>query len=142
MNEPSPQTGGCRCGGVRFEAHAEPLFVGYCPCGDCRRASVAPFSPWVGFMATQVSISGETLRDYENGPVTRSFCGTCGTPLAYVDERLAGQIYLTLGSFDMPACFRPTHHSHVREQLPFVHMPDNLPRHVRTSIPRPDGTSP
>jgi hypothetical protein len=26
----------------------------------------------------------------------------------------------------------------VREQLPFVHMPDGLPRHLKSSVPRPD----
>lgn len=141
MAEFTPHTGGCRCGVVKFQAAGEPSFVGYCHCSDCRRASGAPVSAWVGFAMNQVSISGETLRDYENGPVTRSFCGVCGSPIAYVDERLAGHIYFTLGSFDMPAYFKPDHHSHVREQLPYVHMPDGLTRHIKTSVPRPDGTN-
>ena len=49
-------------------------------------------------------------------------------------------IYFMLGAMDMPAYFKPTHHAHVREQLPFLHMPDDLPRHLKTSVPRPDGT--
>ena len=38
-----------------------------------------------------------------------------------------------------PANYKPTLHAYVREQLPFVHMPDGLPRYPKTSVPRPDG---
>ena len=77
---------------------------------------------------------------YENGPVTRSFCGVCGSPIAYVDERLEDVIYFTLGAMDMPADFPPTLHAYVSEQLPFLRMSDDLPRHLKTSVKRPDGT--
>lgn len=133
-------TGGCRCGAVRFEVTAEPHFSGYCHCTDCRRATGAPVSAFVGFMVEEVALAGDTMLTYANGPVTRSFCGTCGSPIAYADERLAGHIYFMLGAMDMPAYFRPAQHAFVREQLPFVHMPDGLPRHLSTSVPRPDGT--
>jgi hypothetical protein len=132
-------TGGCRCGAVRFEASAEPHHVSYCHCADCRRATGAPVSAFAGFKEDEVTIAGETLRTFENGPVKRSFCGKCGSPIAYADERLAGRIYFMLGAMDMPAYFKPTLHAYVREQLPFVHMPDGLPRHLTTSVPRPDG---
>jgi hypothetical protein len=41
---------------------------------------------------------------------------------------------------DVPANYRPTRHAFVREQLPYVHMPDGLERFPKTSVPRPDGT--
>ncbi|RVD17727.1 GFA family protein [Mesorhizobium sp. M4B.F.Ca.ET.017.02.2.1] len=138
----APHTGGCRCGAVRFEASVEPHHISYCHCGDCRRASGAPVSAFVGFMTDQIALDGKALKRFENGPVTRTFCGVCGSPIAYTDGRLAGHIYFTLGSMDMPAYFKPTHHAHVREQLPFLHMPDDLPRHLRTSVTRPDGQRP
>ena len=81
----------------------------------------------------------DALSRFENGPVTRSFCGVCGSPIAYVDSRIGDRIYFVLGAMDSPALYRPTHHAYVREQLPFVHMPDGLPRHVKSSVPRPDG---
>jgi hypothetical protein len=133
----NPHTGGCRCGGVRFEAKAEPHHVSYCHCGDCRRASGAPVSAFVGFKTDDVTIDGATLRSYENGPVTRSFCGTCGAPIAYVDARVGETTYFMLGAMDQPALYKPTLHAYVREQLPYVHMPDGLPRELRTSVPRP-----
>jgi hypothetical protein len=135
-------TGGCRCGAVRFEASAEPHHVSYCHCADCRRASGAPVSAFVGFMTAEVTLGGETLRRFDNGTVARGFCGTCGAPIFYADSRIGDRIYFVLGAMDAPENYRPTHHSHVRSQLPFVHMPDGLPRHLKTSIPRPDGTNP
>jgi len=133
--------GGCRCGAVRFEASAEPLSVGYCHCADCRRATGAPVSAFVGFPGDAARFSGDTLGVYENGAVSRSFCTVCGSPIAYVDQRLAGHIYFMLGAMDVPANYKPTRHAYVREQLPYVHMPDGLQRFVKTSVPRPDGTA-
>jgi hypothetical protein len=131
-------TGGCRCGAVRFEVASEPLSVGYCHCSDCRRATGAPVSAFVGFSLDDVSLGGATLRSFENGAVTRSFCGTCGSPVAYLDQRLEGRIYFMLGAMDMPGNYKPTLHAYVREQLPYVHMPDGLQRYPKTSVPRPD----
>ena len=71
-------------------------------------------------------------------PVTRSFCGVCGSPIAYADGRIGDRIYFMLGAMDAPENYKPTLHAYVREQLPFVHMPDGLPRHLGTSVPRPD----
>ncbi|MDN2568253.1 GFA family protein [Aquibium sp. A9E412] len=130
-------TGGCRCGAVRFEARGEPGHVSYCHCADCRRATGAPVSAFVGFPAAAVTIEGEALRRFVNGPVARSFCGTCGTPIAYTDERLADTVYFMLGAMDAPGQYRPSVHAFVREQLPFVHMPDGLPRELGHSVPRP-----
>jgi hypothetical protein len=139
MSDMNVHSGGCRCGAVRFETSAEPQHVSYCHCGDCRRATGAPVSAFVGFPADKVAFKGKALKMFENGPVTRSFCGTCGSPIAYVDERLEDHIYFMLGAMDAPQDFKPTLHAYVREQLPFLHMQDGLPRHAATSVPRPDG---
>lgn len=129
--------GGCRCGAVRFEASADPHHVSYCHCADCRRATGSPVTAFVGFMSEEVSLSGAEPKVFANGPVTRGFCGRCGSPLYYVDSRIAGdRIYFMLGAMDHPAFYRPTLHAYVREQLPFLHMPDDLPRHLKSSVER------
>lgn len=139
---PLLHTGSCRCGAVRFSASAEPHHVSYCHCIDCRRASGTPVSAFVGFRADAVSLESEALRSFENGPVSRSFCGTCGSPIAYVDARLANRIYFMLGVMDRPEDYKPTLHAWTDQQLPFVHMDDGLPRMTGTSVPRPDGILP
>lgn len=133
--------GGCRCGAVRFQASADPHHVSYCHCNDCRRATGAPVTAFVGFMTDEVSLAGDGLRTFENGDVTRSFCGRCGSPIAYLDSRIGDCIYFYLGVMDEPSLYQPTVHAHVHSQLPFLHIPDGLPREPGTSVPRPDGTS-
>ncbi len=129
-------TGGCRCGAVRFEAAVEPHHISYCHCADCRRATGAPVSAFVGFAADGVRFTAGAPRLYENGPASRSFCATCGSPIAYADARLENQIWFMLGAMDHPEDYKPTLHAYVREQLRYVHMPDGLPRLMRSSVER------
>ncbi|PWE56115.1 GFA family protein [Metarhizobium album] len=131
--------GGCRCGAIRFEAKAEPIHISYCHCGDCRRASGAPVSAFVGFRADDVAFSGEAASTYGAAPITRSFCGRCGSPIAYADDRLAGQIYMMLGAMDAPEHYPPRVHGYVREQLAFFHIDDGLPRMETITVPRSQG---
>lgn len=139
-------TGGCRCGAIRFEAAAEPEHISYCHCADCRRATGAPVSAFVGFPAGAVSLLGDAPTTFENGTVTRIFCGVCGSPIAYVDSRIGETSYFMLGAMDTPQNYKPTLHAYVSQQLPFLHMPDGLPRHVNSSVtrhqdPTADGTT-
>lgn len=134
-------TGSCRCGAVRFSTSAEPHHVSYYHCSDCRRASGAPVSAFVGFMAGEVEFSGTPAQVFANGLVTRSFCGVCGSPLTYADARLAGHLYFVVGAMDRPEDFPPTCHAYVDRQLPYLHMTDGLPRHPATTVPRPDGSA-
>jgi len=133
--------GGCQCGELRYRVQGEPSYVALCHCADCRKATGAPVSAFVAFMADAVTFSGQSPRTYSEGPVSRSFCATCGSPIAYVDARIGDQIFFLLGAMDAPELYKPTLHAYVREQLPFLHMPDGLPRHLKSSVPRPeDGT--
>jgi len=129
--------GSCRCGAIRFEADDDPVHVSYCHCIDCRKATGAPVSMFVGFPAEAVRFTGVLPATHLNGPVTRSFCNACGSPIAYFDRRIAGSVYFHVGAMDAPQNYRATLHAYVAQKLPFLHMPDGLPVHENTSIPRP-----
>lgn len=74
---------------------------------------------------------------YESAPgVRRSFCGDCGTPMFYEDERLPGEVYVAIGVFDDPASFEPREHSWISRKLPWLDVRDDLPRHDESSRPR------
>jgi hypothetical protein len=95
------QTGGCLCGGVRFEARGQPYRVGICHCLDCRRNHGALFHASAIFPEDAVTVEGET-RDYQG----RFFCPRCGSP---VFGRFGDEVGVNLGAFDEPDVFRPTY---------------------------------
>ncbi len=129
-------TGGCRCGAIRFTASADPYYTAICHCEDCRRASGAPFLAFVGFHRKDLRFHGSEGRSYGSDSVARSFCETCGAPIAYEDGRLPGRIFFTLGAMDCPERFEPTVQAFVPEQLPFGCLRVDLPGHAGMSVPR------
>ncbi|WP_274423512.1 GFA family protein [Chelativorans sp. YIM 93263] len=129
-------TGGCRCGAVRFTARAESIWRSYCHCDHCRKATGAPVAAFVGFPAAKVAFEGEAPRSFRAGPVERSFCGGCGSPLDYRDDRLPGEVYFNLGVMDEPERFAPKLHAFESCRLPFLRIDDDLPRFERFSIER------
>ena len=129
--------GGCRCGADRIRACGQPTDVIYCHCSDCRRSSGAPVSLFVGYRTEQVDNERGIPKIYESSPgVSRSFCGDCGTPLSYQDERLPGEIYVPMRVFDLPEAFEPEMHDWVSQRIGWLDIRDGLPRYQRSSKPR------
>lgn len=128
--------GGCLCGKVRFRACGEPIFTAYCHCRDCRRASGAPVTAFVGYPVERVEWIGER-KAYRSSPdVVRSFCGECGASLTYEDAKLPGEVYLAVGVFDEPEEFEPATHSWESRRLGWLDIRDELPRFEQSSKPR------
>lgn len=100
-------TGGCLCGGVRYECAAEPMLQGHCQCRDCQKGTGTGHSSHFGMPAGALKLSGE-LRAYEttadSGRVaTRAFCPNCGSPILFRTSALPDVVFLTAGSLDDPA---------------------------------------
>ena len=78
-----------------------------------------------------------TPKVYESSPgVLRSFCGDCGTPLSYEDERLPGEVYVMVGVFDEPEPFEPEAHDWVSQKAEWFDIRDDLPRYQKSSKAR------
>lgn len=115
------RTGRCFCGAVRFEARGEPRFISNCHCESCRRAASAPSVTWAGFKTANVTFEGDTMRAYASSPgVTRSFCGACGSPLAFHGERWAGETHIPVCAFDKPEELAPDSDHFENEKLPWA----------------------
>ncbi|WP_440981477.1 GFA family protein [Shinella sumterensis] len=130
-------TGGCRCGAIRFEANSKPFYGAYCHCSDCRRASGAPVAAFVGFLSADVTFVDFEGSTYGQHPIQRSFCPTCGAPIAYRDARISEQVFFMIGAMDHPEQYPPTMHGYAGSQLPFVHIADGLPRKKSNTALRP-----
>ncbi|GJL95871.1 MAG: hypothetical protein DHS20C05_22760 [Hyphococcus sp.] len=123
--------GGCYCGAVRFKADGKPRLKAQCHCRQCQHISGgAPqyfmLMPTEGFTYTDGTPKTFKKPGLEN-PVTREFCGDCGTHLITRRPGLDG-IILKAGTLDDPAIFKAPHMAIFTEDLqPFHHIPEGIP---------------
>ena len=101
--------GGCYCGALRYKAEGDPLMRGQCHCRECQHASggsanVIIGMPDAGFQYTKGEPAAFTRSDLES-PVTREFCGTCGSPILSRAPAMPGAVILKVGSMDDPSAF-------------------------------------
>lgn len=102
--------GGCQCGRVRYAVQIADNDGYLCHCRMCQRASG-------GVALAFKNVHKETVRwttrepdYYVSSPIARrGFCSACGTPLTF-DYPDGESLDLTIGSFDDPGRFAPTHH--------------------------------
>jgi hypothetical protein len=131
MSEPEKlATGGCLCGALRYEARGEPRFAGFCYCADCRKASGAGCMPFVGFAASALRFSGNSVqfrsKAANGGDAVRNFCPVCGGLVfgGVVGQSTSHTIYA--GSLDDPSAFRPTVAIFARSRPEWAVMPSGL----------------
>jgi len=120
--------GGCLCGAIRYRAEGPATHPTLCHCASCRRAAGAPLVAWLTFPKASFAFTrGEPSAYRSSPPVLRTFCGRCGTPLTYANDRFADEIDVTTCSLDQPESFAPRDQTWTRERLHWMHDIDALP---------------
>lgn len=123
-----PITGRCFCGAIRYSADAAPLWQAHCHCESCRRATAAPFTSFFGIADGHWRWTGaEPARHASSPGVTRNFCPTCGTQMAYRSAAFPGEMHFYAATLDAPETYAPTLHVHIDERLPWIALCDGLP---------------
>jgi hypothetical protein len=104
-------TGGCQCGRIRYSAEITEHDEAYlCHCRMCQRATGGVSIAFVNLKKARVRWSQEPDW-FQSSPIAhRPFCSACGTPLGFAFPD-SDSMDLTVGSFDDPSGFRPSHHS-------------------------------
>lgn len=124
-------TGGCYCGAVRYVADGEPSLKAQCHCRECQYMTGGGPNffmtmPTDGIRYTQGEPKRFTRSDLER-PVTREFCGHCGTHLL---TRIPGfdKVVLKVGPLDDPVAFgAPSIAIYTIDQQPFHVIPEAMP---------------
>jgi hypothetical protein len=62
--------------------------------------------------------------------VVRSFCGKCGSPVAYESTEKENQIDLHLGLFDDLEQIKPRNHTFYAEKVSWLQADDHLPKNT------------
>ena len=128
-------TGGCYCGQVRYRAEGEPVLRAQCHCRECQyiaggSANMLIAMPIEGFSYTAGEPKQFARSDLDN-PVTREFCGNCGTHLT---SRPPGfpAVIVKVGTMDDPAEFEgPEMAIFCVDKQSFHEIPEGLPTFER-----------
>ena len=127
-----PLTGGCLCGGVRYEVTEPLLRAGYCHCTRCQRRTGTAASPQarVAPGAFRIVSGEELLRSYQpDDGFAKVFCSVCGSSLWSRDREDADVVSVRLGTFDRDPGIRPASRQFVAYAAPWEPLPDDgLPR--------------
>jgi hypothetical protein len=129
-----PLTGGCLCGGVRFEIDAPLVSAAYCHCTRCQRRSGTAASPSGRLEPGSLRIvaGAELLRAWtpEDGGFAKVFCSVCGSSLFSRPPDATEPVAVRLGAFDGDPGVRPQHHQFVDSAAVWEPLPDDgLPRY-------------
>ena len=127
---PTPFSGGCLCGAIRYEAAEAPSWVYYCHCIDCRKSSGTAFHTGIVVPASSVSWTG-TLKEYaktaDSGrTIRRYFCGDCGSQLYTPVSFDPSLISLKAGSMDDASAVAPNTEIWAQSRLGWARIPDDI----------------
>lgn len=109
---PTSFSGGCACGGIRYEAAAKPLAMFHCHCRDCQRSSGGPFSSFVlvpteAFRLVKGALRFHACPSEAGGMTRRGFCPDCGSPIQSSPDSVPQIVALRTASVDDPSWFQP-----------------------------------
>jgi hypothetical protein len=135
-------TGGCLCGGVRFELTEPPREAGYCHCTRCQRRTGTGSS-------AQARIDGNTFRllagqelvrawRHPEGGFEKVFCGDCGAQLFSRNPDDARQMSIRMGAFDGDPGVRPSFRTYVAYAAAWEPIPDDGLERIAEGRPRFD----
>jgi hypothetical protein len=128
-------SGGCLCGGVRFEIERAVGPFELCHCRRCRKASGSAFTAMVGVNAADFRmLQGKELVSRYEAPILRRpppytvcFCRRCGSPVP--DPEPGGSWFeIPAGLLDGDFGARPDRHIFVELAAPWFESGDALPR--------------
>ena len=129
MSEHDPWTGGCQCGGVRYEISSPPAALYVCHCRECRKQSSSAFGISAIFRRPDFRLTRGAVRswtrDADSGrQVKCNFCPDCGSRIWHEDgEALEPTVSVKGGSLDRPIDLTHAMHIWVSRKLPGVVVP-------------------
>jgi len=129
----SPLTGGCMCGGVRFELTEPPVSALWCHCTRCQRRSgtAASISARIAPGSLKILQGEELLRSWAPPDgFAKVFCSECGSQMWAQSTTDPDVIAVRFGVFDGDPGVRPSWHQFVAYAAAWQPLPDDgLPRY-------------
>ena len=132
-------TGGCLCGGVRFELTEPATAAGYCHCTRCQKRTGTSQSAQARIDArTFRLVAGEALVKgwrHPDGGFEKCFCSDCGSHL-FSRSPDGTQMSVRLSAFDRNPGVRPSWRTFVDYAAVWEPIPDDGLRRYPEGRPR------
>ena len=126
------RSGGCLCGGVRYELKSEPFDCGWCHCRTCQLFSGAPAMPFASVPTADFAwTKGEDkVRWFDSSSFgKRAFCEGCGTALQVRVNHQPETVDFPVATLDDPEAAPPEFHIFWGSRVRWFDPGDGLPRH-------------
>ena len=128
--------GRCYCGALRYAIDGDPMFQGQCHCRECQYISGGHPNVVMGIPDAAFRYSKGTPKKFQRKdlerPVTREFCGECGTHILARAQGLPGAVILKVGTLDDPKLYDgPQMVIYTIDKQPFHHVPTGVPTFER-----------
>ncbi len=128
--------GGCHCGAIRFEAHADPQKAGVCHCTDCQTLTGSAFSLFLQVPRENFHLTDGEPKIYvktaESGNRrAQAFCANCGTRLWASAEKDPAVFNLRIGTLRERANLPPRTQIWCRSALPWVNDLGGVPTNMK-----------
>ena len=134
-----PLTGGCLCGGVRFEVSEAVISASYCHCTRCQRRTGTAASAQAHIVpgSLQVTAGEDLLRAFEPADgFAKVFCSACGSQLWSRNPENPAALFVRMGAFDSDPGVRPSVRQFVAYAAEWEPIPDDgLPRYPERRPP-------
>ncbi len=120
--------GSCLCGSIKYALNGPPLFLSYCHCSLCQKASgsVMLAALHTGSSGFQWIGGEQYLNAYESTPgIERFFCARCGSNMPVVR---GAHITIPAGTLDTKVGVKPVVHVYCASKPAWDELSDTLPR--------------
>lgn len=123
--------GGCYCGNLRYRASGDAMFRGQCHCRECQYISGGHPNVVMGMSEPTFTYTKGAPKQFRRSdlpnPVTREFCGDCGTHILAKSSTMPGTLILKVGTLDDPSVFGgPQMVIYTIDKQPFHHLPEGV----------------
>jgi len=127
-------TGGCLCGGVRYEYDGDITEISMCHCAQCRKAQGCAYVAVSPVDASKLRLveGVELLKEYRATPGrVRVFSSCCGSPLYSARDDLPAIKRLRLGTVETPFQCSNAYHIHTASKADWAVIADGFPQHAQ-----------
>jgi len=132
---PTPLTGGCLCGAIRYSVNQPIIELRACHCTNCQKASgtggsVNAMIPSANFQLVKGKPKRYSAKADSGRLLHRFFCGDCGSPLYSQRDSTPENMALRIGTLENAPPMKIAHNIWTKSARPWAHIDPATQQHA------------